>query len=465
MADIGTSWGISAPPVLGTPLPEQGDGIEEKLAQVVPEVTQCHREDASGHPAPAFLRQVAAICAYPALLENRDIPDDVKRRARRILRQLQGGSPGAYNLEYVVGPVAEQVSRFLEHRDGISCDPQKVVPCSGTAAALVDVLSLVVDPGSALPTGVLVPVPGPPVLGAAAGLAGAVPIPYPLDESRGWALDVAALRRELRDARDRCRPSVLCVVNPGDPTGHVLSRRDMEAMLALAAEETLLLLADEVEQERAFDPERPFLSFRRVLAESGLPLSASVQLVSFFSLSKGIAGGGFRAGFFDLVNIDQSVLRGFYTWGLSVYPSILGQAMLDVAMDTPQSQDSAYEALQEHRRSLCRALAANARRVQALLGRTPGMRCQPLAGGPRAFPRIHIPPRARSRAAELGLEPDRFFCQRLEEDTGLVLLPGSHFGHRGGTHLGLSLLLPPATLERDLLLLTRFHAQFLWEFS
>ncbi|KAJ7412137.1 hypothetical protein WISP_98879 [Willisornis vidua] len=154
------------------------------------------------------------------------------------------------------------------------------------------VLSLVVDPGSTLPTGVLVPVPGPPLLGAAAGLAGAVPIPYPLDESRGWALDVAALRRELRDARGRCRPTVLCVVNPGDPTGGY--------------------------------------------------------------------GGTTR---------------------------------------------------------------------------------------------------------ELGLEPDRFFCQRLEEDTGLVLLPGSHFGHRGGTHLGLSLLLPPATLERDLLLLTRFHAQFLQEFS
>ncbi|XP_027562873.1 alanine aminotransferase 1-like, partial [Neopelma chrysocephalum] len=121
------------------------------------------------------------------------------------------------------------------------------------------------------------------------------------------------------------------------------------SLLSVAFEEPLLLLADEVHQERSFSPLRPFLSFRRVLAEAGPPLSSSVQLVSFYSLSKGVAGGGFRAGFFDLVNIDRRVLRSFYTWGLSVYPPILGQAMLDVAMDIPESQDSAYEAMQEVR--------------------------------------------------------------------------------------------------------------------
>ncbi|XP_050194907.1 alanine aminotransferase 1-like [Myiozetetes cayanensis] len=220
------------------------------------------------------------------------------------------------------------------------------------------------------------------------------------------------------------------------PAGQVLSRGDMEAVLGLAAEEPLLLLADEVHQERCFDPARPFLSFRRVLGEAGAPLSRSVQLISFYSLSKGMAGGGFRAGFFDLVNVDRSVLKGFYTWGMSVYPPILGQAMLEVAMDTPKSPDSAYEAVQEHRRELCRALARNARRVQEVLGGTPGMRCPPLAGGPRAFPRIHIPPRARSCATALSLQPDRFFCRRLEELTGLAVTPGSHFRARGAPTWG-----------------------------
>ncbi|XP_071409817.1 alanine aminotransferase 1-like isoform X2 [Pithys albifrons albifrons] len=434
-----------------------------------PQLLECSGGDphSMGWPPIPVLRQVLAASVYPALLDSPTTPEAVRARARRILREMDAGNIGGYNHEHRSRGVPTRVSRFLERRDaGIPCDPRNIILCSGTSSILPFVLSLVVDPGSALPTGVLVPVPGPPLLGAAAGLAGAVPIPYPLDESRGWALDAAALRRELRDARGRCRPSVLCVVNPGDPTGHVLSRRDMEAVLALAAEETLLLLADEVEQERAYDPERPFLSFRRVLAESGLPLSASVQLVSLYSLSKSVAAeSGFRTGLLELVNIEEGVRQPFQLAQSIPRPCVPGRILLDLLMDPPDSGDPIAQEVEEHRRSLCRALAANARRVQALLGRTPGMRCQPLAGGPRAFPRIHIPPRARSRAADLGLEPDHFFCRRLEEDTGLVLLPGSHFGHRGGTHLGLSLLLPPATLERDLLLLTRFHAQFLREFS
>lgn len=82
-------------------------------------------------------------------------------------------------------------------------------------------MTLVVDETAALPTGVLVPVPGPPLHGAAAGLAGAVAVPYPLAEERGWAVAGEAVRRALRQARTRCHPKVLCVVNPGDPTGEL----------------------------------------------------------------------------------------------------------------------------------------------------------------------------------------------------------------------------------------------------
>ncbi|XP_074757224.1 alanine aminotransferase 1-like [Athene noctua] len=515
MAASGTSGGIGCPPALVNPgswhtppsplqlLLERATAIEEELAQgedkPFTEVTHCHSGDAvaSGHQPLTFLRQVAAICAYPELLDDECVPADAKRRVGQILQHLQGGSPGAYNLEYVTGIVATKVARYLEQRDGgVPSDPRCIVPCSGTAAAVVvsvargapvappaavrpprtppshggssqqDVVSLVVDEAAAQPTGVLVPVPGPPRRGAAVGLAGAVAVPYPLAEERGWAVATEAVRWALRRARARCHPKVLCVVNPGDPTGHVLSRQNMEEIIRLAAEENLLLLADEVQQERAFLPGRPFLSFKRVLWEMGAPLASAVQLVSFYSLSKGVGGGGYRAGFFELVNIDPSVLRCFYTWGLSVYPPILGQVMLQTAVDPPLPPEPSYPEFEEHRQALRQDLAHNARRVQEVLGRAPGIRLQPLHGGARAFPRIQLPPRALRQARARGLEPDVFFCQKLLEATGLVVAPGSEFGQEGGTpHVGLSLLPPAEALERGLLALTRFHAAFLREFS
>ncbi|XP_075599259.1 alanine aminotransferase 1-like isoform X2 [Balearica regulorum gibbericeps] len=480
MAAVGTSGGSGRPPSPAKPgsplvppsplqaLLERAAAIEAELAQgkdkPFTEVTRCHSGDAvaAGHQPAAFLRQVAAICAYPELLGAECMPADAKRRAGQILRHLQGGSPGAYNLEYVTDTVAESVARYLEQRDGgIPSDPRCVVPCGGTAAAMVvsaargpavtpprpwehrgpsshrgssrqDVMLLLVDEAAAQPTGVLVPVPGPPLHGAAAGLAGAVAVPYPLAEERGWAVDCDGVRRALRRARARCLPKALCVVNPGDPTGHVLSRQSMEDIIRLAGEENLLLLADE-----------------RVLGEMGAPLASTVQLVSFYSLSKSVGGGGFRAGFFELVNVDPSVLKCFYTWGMSVYPPILGQVMLDTAVQPPLPDDPSYPAFQEE-----------------VLGRAPGIRCRPLHGGARAFPRIQLPPRALRRARALGLEPDVFFCRELLEATGMVLAPGSEFGQPEGTHhLGLSLLLPAETLERVLLALTRFHAAFLRRFS
>ncbi|XP_074000834.1 alanine aminotransferase 1-like, partial [Numenius arquata] len=364
--------------------------------------------------------------------------------------------------------VPTRVARFLERRDGgVPCHPRNVVLCSGTSSILPFVLSLVVDETAAVPTGVLVPVPGPPLLGGATGLAGAVAVPYPLAEERGWDVAGETVRRVLGQARERCHPKVLCVVNPGDPTGHVLSRQSMEDIVRLVAEENLLLLADEGQQERAFLPDRPFLSFKRVLWEMGAPFSSTVQLISFYSLSKSVAGeSGFRVGFLELVNVEEGVVLPFQLAQSIPRPCVLGRILLDLLMDLPEEGDPIQQALEEQRQGLLQDLAHNARLLQEVLGRAPGIHCHPLQAGARAFPRIQLPPRAQRQARELGLEPDVFFCQKLRETTGMVVAPGSKFGQMEGTHhLVLSLLPPAATLEQILLALTQFHATFLRQFS
>ncbi|XP_014118250.1 PREDICTED: alanine aminotransferase 1-like [Pseudopodoces humilis] len=161
---------------------------------------------------------------------------------------MDSGNIGGYNHEHRSHGVPGRISRFLEFRDGFPCDPGNIILCSGTATMIPFVLSLFSLPPPALPAGVLVPVPGPPVLREAALLAGAVPVPYALSEPRGWVPDEAGLLRELRGARGRCRPRVLCVVNPGDPTGQVLSPELLAGLARLAAAEGLLLLGHEVRE-------------------------------------------------------------------------------------------------------------------------------------------------------------------------------------------------------------------------
>ena len=46
-------------------------------------------------------------------------------------------------------------------------------------------------------------------------------VSYYLNEDDGWSLGVEELRRAVKEAKTKCKPKVLCVINPGNPTGQV----------------------------------------------------------------------------------------------------------------------------------------------------------------------------------------------------------------------------------------------------
>lgn len=57
-------------------------------------------------------------------------------------------------------------------------------------------------------------------------------VPYDLDESAGWALDMASLRAAAAAARAQGkRPRALVVINPGNPTGQVLAQDNLEELV------------------------------------------------------------------------------------------------------------------------------------------------------------------------------------------------------------------------------------------
>ena len=71
---------------------------------------------------------------------------------------------------------------------------------------------------------------------------------YYLDESRNWALDVAELERAYQAAKDKSDIKAIVVINPGNPTGQVLTRENLEAVIKFAAEKKLFVFADEVRE-------------------------------------------------------------------------------------------------------------------------------------------------------------------------------------------------------------------------
>ncbi|XP_064298029.1 alanine aminotransferase 2-like, partial [Phalacrocorax carbo] len=342
-------------------------------------------------------------------------------------------------------------------------------PCPRRPSPLPQsILKLLVSGSGGSRTGVLIPIPQYPLYSAAIAELSAVQLNYYLDEEHCWALDVAELRRALAEGRRHCCPRVLCIINPGNPTGQVQSRQCIEDVIKFAFEEKLFLMADEVYQDNIYAEGSAFHSFKKVLFEMGPPYSEAVELASFHSISKGFMGEcGFRSGYVEVVNMDPEVQQQLAKLvSVRLCPPVPGQILLDAVVAPPQPGEPSYELFMAEKQAVLSTLAHKARLTQEIFNQAPGIHCNPVQGAMYSFPRIELPPRALAAAEAQGQAPDMFFCMKLLEETGICVVPGSGFGQREGTfHFRMTILPPTEKLQVLLEKLSGFYAKFVKEYS
>ena len=75
---------------------------------------------------------------------------------------------------------------------------------------------------------------------------------------------------------------------------------------------------------------------------------------------------------------------------------------------------------------------------------------------------LNITEKAIAAAKHFDEEPDTFYCLRLVEQTGIVLVPGSGFGQKDGTfHFRATILPPEHEMDTVIDLLSKFHNTFM----
>ena len=101
-----------------------------------------------------------------------------------------------------------------------------------------------------------------------------------------------------------------------------------------------------------------------------------------------------------------------------------------------------------------------------VLNELPGISCNPAEGAMYLFPQLQLPPRAVAAAEAAKTAPDEFYCLRLLEATGLVVVPGSGFRQAEGTHHFRTTFLPSEeALDGVLSKLADFQRRFMKEFE
>jgi len=394
-----------------------------------------------------WVRQVLAIAEYPELLERVQFPADVVETARLVVRESRHGL-GAYTESKGYRFVRQAVADFIRERDGIPADPEAVFLTDGASKAVQAVLKLMVDGPQ---DGILIPIPQYPLYTATIALYGGSPIPYELDEANDWGLSVDTLERSIAQARAAgVKPRAMVVINPGNPTGAVLTGENVEQVLAFARRHGLALLADEVYQDNVWQAGARFVSFASALERLAI---RDVTLFSFHSTSKGYLGEcGHRGGYVECRNLPDEVMAELTKLqSVALCANTVGQIVTFLLVRPPPPGGPSRARWEREKQAVLGDLAKKAAIVQRGLQAVPGIRCNTVAGAMYAFPRLELPPGVT----------DFDYCMALLEETGICVVDGTGFGQAAGTwHLRTTILPPLDRIEAVVRRMAEFHARF-----
>ncbi|XP_037907760.1 alanine aminotransferase 2-like [Hermetia illucens] len=322
-----------------------------------------------------------------------------------------GGSLGSYTESLGIEVIRRYVQQFLEERDGIPSDYRDIILTTGATQGIKSILQLLNCPVDNKKTGIMVPIPQYPLYSATAVEQGMHLISYFLEEETNWGLNINELKRAIDEAKEVCIPRAIVIINPGNPTGQVLTRANMEEIIKFAYEENLLILADEVYQHNVYEDGIEFHSFKKVLVEMGGPYK-NMALASFMSCSKGYTGEcGLRGGLVEIFNFPADFKAMFYkNLSAQLCPNTVGQAAIFCLVNPPREGEPSYELFMEEK-------AQRAQLVHKVLNSFEGFSCTVIQDSMYAFPQFKLPPKVIELANECGMSPDQFYAFDLLENT------------------------------------------------
>jgi alanine transaminase len=229
-------------------------------------------------------------------------------------------------------------------------------------------------------TGVLVPIPQYPLYTATLAVLNAKCVPYYLDESKNWGTDINAIKEAYKRAKDeRIDVRAIVIINPGNPTGASLPEEDIKAVIEFAAQEKLVIMADEVYQTNVFIGKfHSFKGLLRTMQKENPGKYDLVELASLHSTSKGMVGEcGHRGGYFELVGFDKEVQEQVYKFvSIMLCAPVVGQCLVELMVNPPKEEDESYELYKEEYDAIFQGLKDRATALHEAFKEMEGVECQ-----------------------------------------------------------------------------------------
>ena len=286
----------------------------------------------------------------------------------------------------------EEISQYLIRRLGVRYDPiHECLVTVGGSEAIDLAFRAICDPGDEI----LIPEPSYVSYTPCAILADAVPVPIPLKAENEFRLTPEELEEHITD-----KTKILVLPFPNNPTGAVMTRKDLEPIAKLCIKHNLFVVSDEIYSEMTYTGEDhvsivqiPHMQERTVLING---------------FSKAFAMTGWRLGYCCGPAEVLSLMTKIHQYAIMCAPTNSQYAAIVALRDCYPEVEKMREAYNQRRRFLLHSFEQM------------GLPCFEPFGAFYVFPCIK----------EFGMTSEEFATRLLEEER-VAVVPGDAFGESG----------------------------------
>jgi aspartate aminotransferase len=205
-------------------------------------------------------------------------------------------------------------------KTGINVNPEDILITTGGSEALIFGFMSTCDPGDE----VIIPEPFYANYNGFAVMAGVDVVPVTASIDNGFALPpVEEIEKKITP---KTKAIVIC--NPGNPTGYLYSKSELEQLRDIVKKHDLILFADEVYREFCYDGAIPF----SVMNLEGI----ENNVIMIDSVSKRYSMCGARIG--AMISKNKEIMNAALKFGQArLSPPTVDQIAAEAALNTPQS--------------------------------------------------------------------------------------------------------------------------------
>lgn len=330
-----------------------------------------------------------------------ETPEAIKAAAGKALSENKTRYPPSAG----IAPLRQALAKKLTSRNGIAASAESVVVTNGGIHGLFCSFQTMLDPGDE----VLVFSPYWTPIRDLILLSGAKPVSVSTGTARkqGFGKTLAAHATPAT--------KVIYFNTPQNPTGYVVSRREIEEVAAFARERDLAVIADEAYEDLVFEGEHVSIGSLPGMAE---------RTLTMFTFSKSYSMTGWRVGY---VSGPEAWMQHMIKLALYTTTGV-NQAGQWAALRALESGAEELAARREEYRQRRDTMIAGLREA--------GFEIETPAGAFYAFPKIP------------GADRDsRAFARMLLQKARVSVVPGAVFGDEGEGHVRMTFSASPDVIR------------------